>query len=212
MGLLAGLLGLAFGSLLCFRGYALMRLVLALFGGLAGFSLGASVVANLTGSQPLDDVWGWLGALLGAVVLGALAYAFWAISVVLGMASIGFFVAMSVMAAFDVDSSWLTVLVGIAGGVLFGFLAVIGNLPAMILVVLTALSGAGVMINSAMLLLGRIRWEDLTRESPAPSLSWWWLAAYLVLAVIGVVVQTRWMADRNPAIRRLRSSDTSGEM
>jgi hypothetical protein len=174
-----------------------MRLVLALFGGLAGFSIGASIMANLSGAEPLGDVWSWLGAVIGAVLLGALAYVFWALSVVLGLASVGFFVSMAVMSAFDVHSAWLTLTVGIAGGVLFGFLAVIGNLPAMVLVVVTAFSGASVILNSVLLLLGRIRWEDLARESAAVSLSWWWLAGYLALAVIGIVVQIRWLFDRS---------------
>jgi hypothetical protein len=209
---LVGLLGLILGTLLCFRGYTLMRLLLALLGGLAGFSLGASVVAHLTGSEPLDDPWGWLGALVGAVLLGVLAYAFWAVSVVLGMASLGFLAAVAVLAAVDVDSPWLTLSVGIAGGALFGFLAVIGNLPAMILVVVTAASGAGAIIDAVLVLAGRIRWEDLTRDSPAPSLSWWWFAGYLTLAVLGVLVQARRLSGRNRAIRQNWSTNAPGDV
>ena len=55
-------------------------------------------------------------------------------SVVLAMGAIGFLLGTSIMYAFDVQWEWLIVLVGIAAGVLLAVLAVVADLPMVLLV------------------------------------------------------------------------------
>ena len=179
------------GALLCFRGYAAMRVVLSALGALAGFGLGAGLVAAMTGRAPLDGVLGWVGALVGAVVLGSLAYAFYRLAVVFGMAAIGFSVGEGAMVALGVQRSWLVLLVATAAGLLLGVLTLVGNLPAVILVVLTALSGASLTVSGVMVLVRVSSAKALLAGDAVAGSSLWWIAADVALVVLGVVAQLK---------------------
>lgn len=186
-----GVIALSVGALLCFRGYAAMRAVLSALGALAGFGLGAGLVAALTGRPPLDGVLGWVGALVGALVLGSLAYAFYRVAVVLGMASIGFSVGEGAMVALGVQRSWLALLVGAVVGLLLGVLTLVGNLPAVILVVLTALSGASLTVSGVMVLVGASSAKALLAGDAVAGSGPWWIVADVVLVLLGVAAQLK---------------------
>ena len=55
-GLLIGLVAVVSGGALCFRGYAALRVVIAVWGAFAGFILGAGVIAGATGEGLLAAV------------------------------------------------------------------------------------------------------------------------------------------------------------
>ena len=58
-GLLIGLVAVPIGGALCFRGYAALPVVIAVWGAFAGFRLGAGVIAGATGSGSRVSVRGW---------------------------------------------------------------------------------------------------------------------------------------------------------
>ncbi|MCG2803268.1 MAG: hypothetical protein L6311_14405, partial [Cellulomonas sp.] len=66
-----------------------------------------------------------------------------------------------------------------------------GNLPAVVLVVLTALAGASVTVNGVMLLVGASTVADLGQVAQGEVPSGWWFALDGVLVVLGLVVQSR---------------------
>ena len=201
--LIIGLLAVAVGLLLCFAGYAALRLVIAAWGAFAGFLLGAGLVATFTGEGFLATVLGWgVGAAL-ALVFGVIAYLYYAVSVVIGMAAIGFSLGSTVMVALGVSWTWLIVLAGVVAGVLLAFLAIVGDLPMLLLAILGSFAGASVTIGGVLLLLGVVDRGDLaTPETTAAlELAWWWSAAYLVLAIAGLVVQLRSVEARRGTLR-----------
>jgi hypothetical protein len=78
----------------------------------------------------------------------------------------------------------------------------IGDLPAVLLIVLTALAGANMVISGVMLVFGVVDLPMLQAgDALAKGQSWWWGAAALALAVIGMVAQ--WQT-----LRRSRSATT----
>ncbi|TVP75244.1 MAG: DUF4203 domain-containing protein [Nitriliruptor sp.] len=201
--LIIGLLAVAVGLLLCFAGYAALRLVIAVWGAFAGFLLGAGLVATFTGEGFLGTLLGWgVGAAL-ALAFGLIAYLYYAVSVVIGMAAIGFSLGSTLMVGLGVPWTWLIVLVGVAVGVLLALLAIVGDLPMLLLAILGAFAGASVTIGGVLLLLGILDRGDLAtpETSAALELSWWWTAAYLVLAVAGLVVQLRSVDARRGTLR-----------
>ena len=201
--LIIGLLAVVVGLLLCFAGYAALRLVIAAWGAFAGFLLGAGLVATFTGEGFLGTLLGWgVGAAL-ALVFGVIAYLYYAVSVVIGMAAIGFSLGSTLMVALGVSWTWLIVLAGVAAGVLLAFLAIVGDLPMLLLAILGAFAGSSVTIAGMLLLLGIIDSGDLaTPETSATlELGWWWSAAYLALAIAGLVVQLRSVEARRGTLR-----------
>ena len=186
-----GVLALVIGLLLCFRGHAAMRALLALWGAFVGFGLGAGLVAALTDQGYLETVTGWLVAIVLAVLLAALAYVFFAVAVVLAFASMGFVLGRTVAAALGADEPWVLTVVGLAGGVLLGLLAVVTNLPELVLIVVSAFAGASVAVAGLLLVLDRFDVDDVTAARVPLADQPVWYVGQLVLAVVGIVVQLR---------------------
>lgn len=198
-----GALAVVVGLLLCFSGYAALRLVIAVWGAFAGFVLGAGLVATWTGEGFLATVLGWgVGAGL-ALVFGLIAYLYYAVSVVIGMGAIGFSLGSTLMVALGISWTWVVVLVGLAAGVLLALLAIVGDLPMVILAIFGAFAGASVTIIGVLLLVGTLdRGALVSPETTATlELDWWWSAAYLVLAVSGLVAQLRSVEARRGTLR-----------
>lgn len=188
-----GIIAVLIGALLCFCGYATMRLIISLFGAFVGFLLGAGVVAGVTDSGFGQLALSWIVGVVAAVIFGVLAYLSYQVAIVIGMAAIGFTIGTSVMAASGVSSPLATVLVGVAVGVLLAVIAVATDLPAVILVVLTALAGASVTVSGLLLLTGSIGLNRVTAEGVGAAMArgWWWYVAYGALALLGIIAQLR---------------------
>jgi Domain of unknown function (DUF4203) len=183
---------IAVGALFNLRGYVSMRLVFALWGALAGFGLGAGAVAAITGDGFLATTLAWLVGGVTAIVVAALAYLFYAVSVLMAMSVIGYVLGATLITALGVQWQWLIALVGIAAGIALAILALRFDLPSTLLIILTAAAGAAAVIAGIMLLVGTLDADALSRATVTERLDdsfLWWLG-YAALAVVGIVVQT----------------------
>lgn len=197
------LLAIAIGALFCFRGYLTMRIVIPIWGAFTGFALGAGLVAGATGDGLLANFGAWAAGVGLALVFGLLAYAYYEVSIIIGMAAVGFALGSTLMVGLNVEWTWLIVLVGIVVATLLAVVAVVGSLPMLLLTILSALAGSSAMVGGAMLLTGAFDGDDLTRssvveridESPA-----WWLL-YFVLAIVGVASQMRTLESMQATLR-----------
>jgi hypothetical protein len=201
--LLLGVVAIVIGGALCFRGYAALRIVITLWGAFAGFLLGAGVVAGATGEGLLASALAWTVGLVVAAAFGLLAYAYYAISVLIGMSAIGFTLGTTAMAALGVSWSWVVVLVGIVVGALLAMVAIAGDLPKLILALLGAFAGSSIAIAGVLLLIGRIDRGDLVATDTTAGLElWWgWTVAYVALAVAGLGSQLRDVGARRGTLR-----------
>jgi hypothetical protein len=199
-----GILAVLIGLLFCFRGYLAMRLVIPVWGAFAGFMLGAGLVASFADEGFLASALGWLVGAGVAVLFALLAYLYYEVSVLLAMAAIGFAIGASVMVALGVTWSWLIVLVGVAVGVVLALIAVVADLPMVLLTVLTVLGGASVTVAGVMLLFGQVSVDDFDSASTTHTLDdqWWWYALYLGLAVAGMIAQARATESLRASLRQ----------
>ena len=198
-----GILAVLIGSLLCFRGYAALRVVIAVWGTFVGFLVGAGLVAGVTGEGLLASALAWTVGIAVAVLFGVLAYVYYAVSVIIGMGAIGFALGTTAMVALGVTWSWVIVLVGIAVGVLLAMIAIVGDLPLVILALLGAFAGASTIIAGLLLLVGVIDRQDLasTQTTASLELGWWWTVGYVVLAIAGIAAQLRSAEARRGTLR-----------
>jgi len=199
--IIIGLLAILVGAVFCFRGYLAMRLVIPIWGAFAGFFLGAGLIAATGDDGFLRTGLSWLVGLGVALLFGMIAYLYYEVAVLLAMGSVGFVLGTSAMVALGIDWSWLIILVGVLAGIVLAVVAIIADLPMLLLVVLTALAGASAVVTGAMLLFGAVDSADFTQASITSQLDddWWWYVSYLVLAVAGLVAQLQ-------AISSIRSS------
>lgn len=198
----AGLLAVGVGAVFCFRGHLAMRLVIAMWGALVGFALGAGVGAGDDGV--LANALSWILAVVLAVAFAMVAYLFYEVSIAIGMGAIGFTLAVSVLVAVGIDWSWLLVLVGLAAGIVLAGIAIVADLPSLVLVVLSAAAGASTIVTGLMLLTGVVDTEQITRSDTLTQElddDWYWYAIWLVTAVAGIVVQLRDVHQRTATMR-----------
>lgn len=186
-----GILAVIIGLLVAFVGYRALRTMIALLGALTGLGVGAAIAAGLPLEGTLGTVVGWVVAVLVALLFGWLAYAFYQVAVLLGLASIGFSIGAGLMVALGFRGEWLVWLVGALVAVLLVVIGMIGDLPAVLLIVLTGLAGANVTVTGVMLLARVVDLKYLYAGSDAVSVGWWWGVASLVLAAIGIASQLR---------------------
>lgn len=198
---LIGLLAIFVGAVFCFRGYLSMRIVFPLWGAWIGFVFGATLVASFDDEGFLSTLLGWLVGIVFAVAFSLLAYLFYEVAVIIGMATIGYVLGVAVLVALDVEWSWIVTAVGIACGVLLAIAAVKLDVPVVLLVVLTAAAGATAIVGGLMLLVGAVDIDDLSHSGVTDRIdaSVWWWALDLVLAIAGIISQGR-------AAERLRGS------
>jgi hypothetical protein len=205
---LVGLAAIAIGLLFCFRGYVAMRLIIPVWAFFAGFMLGAGLVAGVGDEGFLQSAAAWLTGLAIGLLFAAIAYLYFVVSIVLAMGTVGFALGTAALTALDVTWSWVVVLGGLAAGVLLAVVAIATDLPAVVLIVLTAFGGASVAVFGLMLILGVVQTGELDSEAATRTADddWWWYAISLVLAVGGVVVQSRIAASLRASARDLWSS------
>ncbi|MEI2638344.1 MAG: DUF4203 domain-containing protein [Microthrixaceae bacterium] len=191
--MVVGILAIAAGALFCFRGFIALRVMIPIWGTFAGFMLGAGLIAGTGDAGFLRTGLSWMVGVGFGLVFGLLAYLYYEVSIVLAMASIGFALGTSLMVALGASWSWLIILVGIAVGVLLAMVAIAGDLPGFILMLLGAMAGSSAIVTGLMLFAGAVNTEDFTSKAVTQRLkdSWWWYAIYLVLVVSGIIVQSR---------------------
>ncbi len=189
-----GVLALAVGLLFCFLGAVVLRAVITIWGAFVGFSLGAGLVAGWLGEGFLAGTAGWVVGVIVAMIFAWLAYAYYAVAVLMAVASLGFATGVAVMAALGITWNWLIIVVAVVLAVAIGVAALSVDVPSMLLVVLSTLGGASVAISGLLLITGAVSLADFTDPAatayPAAS-GWWWTVLYLVLVVGGIMAQSR---------------------
>lgn len=193
-----GLLAVLVGLVLCLRGQWALRVLLALWGGFVGLAVGGILVEALAGDPFLTTWQGWVVGIVLAILFASVAYLFYAVGITLGLAAMGFVLGGTLASALGVTTPWVVVLVSVVLAVVLAMLSIVGDLPRIILIVLSTLTGASLLVGGLMLLTGVIDNRDLLGATVGLQQHPWWYAAYLIAAVVGVLVQLR----RGPSARR----------
>lgn len=191
--IILGLIALVVGVLFCFGGHVLLRIIIPIWGAFAGFAFGAGLVSELADERFLGTVLGWVLGLVFALVFGLLAYLYYAVAVIISLGAIGFALASALMAALGIDWDAVIVIVAMAVALAVAVLAIVTDMPLIVLIVLSALGGSAVAVSGLMLMFGSIDTADFTGGHFVSMVrdDWWWYLVYLVLAVAGLFSQTR---------------------
>jgi len=120
------------------------------------------------------------------------------------MMGIGFVLGTSSMVALGVTSSWVIVLSGVVLAVALAMLAIAGDLPMVLLTILTALAGASTMVGGLMLLFGTVDVDDFDIGDTTTYVAdnWWWFVVYGGLVVGGIIAQFTDVDRRRETLRQ----------
>lgn len=205
--IVVGIVSILTGLVFCFRGYLAMRIVIPIWGAFAGFFLGAGLASADSGF--LGTTLSWIAGIVLAVVFGLIAYLYYQVAVVLGMMAIGFVLGTTMIAALGVTWSWVIVLAGVTLGVVLAIIAVVGDVPMLLLTVLTALAGASATVSGLMLLFNVYDTGDYSSAvtTKAAADDWWWYLIYGVLVVAGAIAQFADVERRRQTLREAWTSN-----
>ncbi|NEE04382.1 TM7S3/TM198-like domain-containing protein [Phytoactinopolyspora halotolerans] len=207
--IILGLLAVAVGVFLCLRGQWAMRILLAIWGAFVGFATGAGLVDSLTDQGYLASALGWIVAILVGALFASLAYLFFAVSIILGMASMGFVLGGALASALGVDEPWSLLLIGALGGVALAGFAIAANLPQLLLIVISAFAGASVTIAGLMLIFDVIDADNIIDAEATAGEHSLWYAGGIVLAAVGIFVQLRQAGAIRRTVRETWSQPAS---
>lgn len=175
----------------CFAGYRVFRFVLAFF----GFVFGALFVGAAMGSD--QTLWMIGAALVGGIVGAVVLFAAYFVGVALIGAGLGAGLAMMLWASVNREP-------GIWPVIIFAVIGAIGALSVQrhVIIVATAFAGAQTVVVGAAELIGRRHLDAAARQTfhvypldPLPNTRWD-LVAFVVLGLLGLVVQLRTTAGR----------------
>jgi hypothetical protein len=192
--LFVGLLALLIGAAFCFSGYRFFRFLIPIWGFFAGFSLGAEGMATLFGGSFLATVTGWVVGVIVGIILAVLAYFFYYLAVVILGGSVGYWIGTGLLGALGLNPQGLVaVLVGVILGIALAIMVIVLNLPKILIMVLTALGGAGTILAGILLLVGRIPLSTMGYGTVYAFIhdSFFWIIVWLVLAGAGMYAQWR---------------------
>lgn len=186
------------GLALCFRGYVWMRWVFALAGGAVGWQLGGLLGRQVQLSPTWDRWIDWGAAILGALLVATVAYAFYVVGVLVAVGGFGFNLGLTTAPSLGLIGWQVTAAAGVVAAALV-VLALVTQLPKLLMVVLTAIVGSGAIVSGTLSLIGNL---DLA------GLRWWnagsvfsqglaWNLLLVAITVAGVAVQLRGKLARN---------------
>ena len=206
-----GIFAILAGGAMLFAGQFVLRLLLPIWGFFAGFAFGAGLFAAMADERFLGTVLGWVTGLVFALIFAVFTYLFYAVAVILAMAAFGFAIGSGLIVALGIDWNWIAVLVGLAFGAVLGLVAVVGNMPMIVLAVVSSLAGAVGVVAGLMLLVGSLDSADFTDGTfiDAVRTSWAWYVLLLVLAVVGIVAQTRQRVTMRRTVRETWYAESS---
>jgi Domain of unknown function (DUF4203) len=197
MDLFVALISIAIGLVACFAGYRLFRAVLPVFGFILGAIVGAQAVFLVFNEGFLATLLSIVAAVVVGIVFGLLAYAFWALGVILAVGGMGFAIGAAVLPAFGLELDIIAWILGLLVGLGFAAAAYVLRLPRALVTVVTALWGAGSTLAGVLVLLNQVEVEEIGYGGVTAVVgeSFIWTLAFLALAGVGAVVQALTTSD-----------------
>jgi hypothetical protein len=188
---IGGFIALLFGSALLFAGYRFFIVLLPIFGFFLGFVVGAQAIQNLFGDAFLSTVTSWVVGFIVALLFAVLAYVAYVFAVAIISFGLGYAVVEGLFQAIGVNPGFFVWLVAVIVGIIVAGAALVLNVQKLVVIVATAILGAGTIIATFLYLFGGVP-ETQIGQNPvriALQASPFWTISFIVLAVLGIAFQ-----------------------
>lgn len=185
------MIALLLGLVICFGGYRLFLFLLPIWGFFFGFGLGAQTMQALFGQGFLATTSSWVVGFFIGAIFGLLSYLFYVVGVGILAGSLGYALGAGFMNLIGIDWGLLVWIVGIVVAVVAIAVTFYFNLQKYVIIVATAIGGAGVIVGTLMFGITGVAlakfFENPIRfalqDSPL------WTIVFLVVAIAGIAWQ-----------------------
>ncbi len=203
-GIIVGLLAIVIGAAWAFFGLRLFTILLPIWAFFFGLVAGAQLGQDIFGQGFFATVLSWIIGIAVGLALAVISYFWYYAAVTIAFGALGYSLGVGLMAWLGIDASILGTIVGIVVGGLFAAGAFLLGVPALVVVYVSAISGAAAIVNGVLLFLGRIKLENLDSGLVGGVLtdSFVGVAAWVVISVVAIVFQMRGIARVAAAIDR----------
>ena len=124
-------------------------LAVSMAGGVIGWQLGGLLVRQVQIAPEWDRWLDWGGAILGALLVASVAYAFYVVGVLVAVGGFGYNLGITTAPSLGLVGWQITAVAGVlAVGLVV--LALVTQLPKLVMVVLTAIVGAGAIVSGTL--------------------------------------------------------------
>ncbi len=192
-GIVIGLLALAIGLGWAFYGLKVFTILLPIWAFFFGLTSGAQWSQDIFGQGFLSTVLSWgIGIVFGAV-LAAISYFWYYAAITIAGGALGYVLGVGFMDWLGIDAAILGIIVGLIVGAVFAAATFLLGVPAWLIILFSGISGSAAAVNGVLILLGRIKVEDLSSGVVNGLLTDTTIGiiAWIVLAVVAIVWQTR---------------------
>ena len=203
-GIIVGLLAIVIGAAWAFFGLRLFTILLPIWAFFFGLVAGAQLGEDIFGQGFFATVLSWFIGIAVGLALAVISYFWYYAAVTIAFGALGYSLGVGLMAWLGIDASILGTIVGIVVGGLFAAGAFLLGVPALVVVYVSAISGAAAIVNGVLLFLGRIKLENLDSGLVGGVLtdSFVGVATWVVISVVAIVFQMRGIARVAAAIER----------
>jgi hypothetical protein len=192
-GIIVGLLAIGVGAAWAFFGLRVFTILLPIWAGFAGLLIGAQLGQDLFGQGFFATIVSWGIGIVVAIAFAVISFFWYYAAVTLAVGVLGYTIGVGFMAWLGIGDGFIATLIGLVLGGLFAAAAFVLGVPAWLVVIVSAISGAAAVVNGVLLFLGRIQLDDLQSGLLGGLLtdSFIGVTAWIVIAVLAIAFQIR---------------------
>ena len=189
--IVAAAVTMCFGLILAFLGYRFFLVLLPIFGFFFGLAFGAHSVQALFGDGFFATTSSWVVGFFVGLLFSVASYLVWVFAVAIAAGSLGYTIATGLLTWIGLDLGVLVWLVGVALGVVFALAALMLNLQKLVVIVATAMVGAGAILGTFVALFSSQEAAQIVEDplKSAADVGPLYLLLYLFVAALGIGVQ-----------------------
>jgi len=202
--ILVGLIAIAIGGAWAFYGLAVFTILLPIWAFAFGFLMGAQFSQDIFGQGFLSSVFSWVVGFVFGLVIAAISYFWYYAAVTIAAGALGYAFGVGILDALNIDSQFLGIVAGLLVGGVLAVATFAAGVPAFLIVILSAVSGAAGVVNGALILLGRIQLADVHSHIIGGLLADGILAviAWIALSAVAIWYQLRKVGEAALSVPR----------
>ncbi|MFL5673540.1 MAG: hypothetical protein ACJ779_00900 [Chloroflexota bacterium] len=203
-GIIIGLLAIGIGLAWAFYGLKLFTILLPLWAFFFGLLAGAQWGADIFGQGFFASVLSWGIGLVFGLVLAAVSYFWYYAAIVILGGAVGYALGVGFFEWLGFDPGVLIVIIGLIVGAVFAIATFLLGVPILLVMAVSAFSGAAAVVNGVLILFGQIKLEELRAGIFGSLLAngWIGLIAFLVLGVVALFWQLRDVGSAVTSVER----------
>ena len=192
-GILVGLLAIGAGAAWAFYGLRFFAILLPIWAFFFGLTAGIAFAGNIFSDGAIGTILSWGIGLVFGIVLAAISFFWYYAAVTIAVGALGYMLGAGFVAIFLANAGILQFIVGIIVGAAFAVGAFVLAFPAILVIVVSASSGAVAVVNGVLITLGVIKVPALNDGVFGSLLRYGWFTAIvaIVIAVAAILYQTR---------------------